>query len=201
MKELDLRTVIDTVALLKKANCESWVLLSELAKELKVNKTTLMRFIEVNSAHFVTGAPSLKAYKMKNPGLVIFDVFRNLEDNYTRPEFLRKQQEKYKDTLWVSEYGAYGRVDGYYVAEDMNRNKDDSGKIQDWEDHRKNRHLWRNTADKMKRLEASGHYRKSHFFDLTEGRTPVRFDHVVTKEDMQALRDEGWTIMLPDKNN
>ena len=178
--------IIRTLGLLKKANCEDYVPLAELARELKVSKTALMAHIEDNPSLFVVG--SKKPIKGKNPGLLVVAAFKGPEDNYTRPEFLARLQEKNRKTIHVSEYGCYGQVFGYYIAEDYKFTSSDDA------DHRKNYHLWRNTAEKLARLHAAGHARKGYFWDCTEGRTQIWYDHVVTVSDLRALVAEGWKL-------
>jgi hypothetical protein len=185
---------VRTLRLLKQANCEDHVPLAELAREMKTSKTELMSLINHHPDLFVTEAPNLKKTGGRNPGLLIRDAFATAEENYTTPEFLERLREENRMTVHVTEHGSYGQVQGYYACPDEKYRDGYGHEAPDSPDHRKNTHLWRNTAEKLSRLDATGHSRRGYFWDLTEGRSQVWFDHVLTEDDLRALKAEGWSF-------
>lgn len=189
-----IRNAVETLRLLKQANCEDYVPLAELARELKSTKTELMSLINRHPGLFVTKVPNQKTTNGRNPGLLIYDAFTTPEDNYTTPQFLERMREKNRMTVHVTEHGSYGQVQGYYACLDKKYRDDMGHQAPDSPDHRKNTHLWRNTAEKLARLDATGHARRGYFWDLTEGRSQMWFDHVLTVDDLRALKTEGWTF-------
>ena len=186
---MDIKKVIRTLGLLKRANCQDYVRISELAKELKASKTELMAFVDDNQYLFVVGEPDMRTLKGKNPGLLVFDAFEAPDRNYIRPEFLARIKEENRNTVYVSEYRILDKVYGWYVAEDA----ETTGTRFPYDyDYRHKRHLWRNTAEKMRRLDATGHVHEGYFDDYGGGQT--RFDRVLRGADMKALVAEGWTL-------
>jgi len=184
---LTITTVKETIRLLKRANHTDYATLAETAKELKISKTALMSFVETFEPLFwlqylVTNNP-----KAKDPGLLIKEIYEKAEDNPIRSEFLKALKEKWKNTIHVSAYYEYSELRGYYIDEDRL-----SGHQK--EDNRLNFHLWRNTAEKMQRIVASGHCRPDFYWGGGDGRSKIHFDHCVTDEDLKALEAEGWTI-------
>ena len=187
MEKISTDTLMETVRLLKRANCTPWATVAETARELKVPKTALMAFIEKHPGHFILAEPKTdKGWKGKNPGLLICEAFRSPEENWTTDDWLRAQKERWKDTIHVSAYIEYV-LQGYYIHEDYCI----CGLK---EDNRQNRHLWRNTPEKMQRIAASGHTRPGSFWGGGDGRSERKFEHIVNADDLRALRAEGWTI-------
>ena len=186
-KNLSIEKIRETVRLLKKANCTPWATVTETAQELKVPKTALMAFIEKHPGHFILAEPKTdKDWKGKNPGLLICEAFRSPDENWTTDDWLRAQKERWKDTIHVEAFIEY-TLQGYYIQEDVCI----CGLK---EDNRQNRHLWRNTPEKMRRIAASGHTRPGSFWGGGDGRMEIKKEHTVNAADLRALRAEGWTI-------
>ena len=196
---MDANVVRRKLELLKKANCEKFARLSELAKELRCSKTELMLEIEKNPGLYVTSEPWKLGLK-SNPGLLIIDVFASPADNYTQPEFLERLREENRNTVHISALSDYV-LRGRYILEDKPRRDRNGFPEPDDKDHRKNFHLWRNTAEKIARIEAAGHCRKDRYFGGCDGLSKYDFDHCVTGEDLLALVNEGWTLTgeVPDE--
>lgn len=177
--------IIRTVRLLKAANCTEWATLAETARELGIQKTRLMEYIENHPKLFILRKPG-PGWKGANPGLLIQEAFVDPDMNWTTDNWLRNQQEKWRNRIHVSVFSEYGQVQGYYIEEDHGVSKS--------EDHRENTHLWRNTPEKMQRIAASGHTRPGSFWGGGDGRLEIKREHTLNDDDLKALRAEGWTI-------
>lgn len=145
--------------LLKKVEGGTLVLISKLAKELKVRETDLMLFIEDNPKLFETEYKySVKkesyTYTMlgkrytdtqsvqgKLLGLALKDVYLTPGDNINCEEGIQKRKEDYAKYIYIHEFDNYGRIEGYYIEIDKPYKGNN------------NCHLWRNTEEKIEELK------------------------------------------------
>ena len=148
--------------------------------------------IEKNPGLYVTSEPWKLGLK-NNPGLLVVDVFASSADNYTQPEFLERLRKQWERTIHVSTYVEYVPK-GDYIPVDTHRKDRCDCVCADGEDHRKNYHLWRNTPEKVARIQEAGHCRRDYYWGGGDGLSKIWFDHCVNAEDIKALEDEGWTI-------
>lgn len=187
--------------LLKQVNGSTLLLISELAKELKVRKTDLMQFVIDNPKLFHTETKysyrkesyiNTVAGQMfrdtryvvhKNLGLGIANVYLHPEDNFRTEEWLQKQIEDKAKYIHVSEFDNYGRIEGYYIGID----KESNSKYRE--------HLWRNTEAKLKELKdlgvvSCGAFYLGGFGDCSKH----SFDYTITPSGLSRLKEEGWTF-------
>lgn len=138
---MEINEIIKKFNLLKKANNENYVTISELAKELKIYKTELMEFIEKNEELFST---NYIKNNRKNLGLCIFDIYEYKYLNPNTVEFALYNKQQYANTIYVTPIVDYGYIKGYEIIEDIKENSK----------HRE--HIWRNTKEKINELKKLG---------------------------------------------
>ena len=132
MKKLDLKQIKECFELYKVA-FQKKPFVSNLAKELGVKSTELMKFIIDNDKHFLLYSNDKGAY--------ISQVYVELKDREGTDEYVEYNKEKYKNTIFLKKvYCDYTHnVAFHYVPQDE---KDDL---------RSNE--WRNTSDKMTKIK------------------------------------------------
>lgn len=200
---MDIQEIKRRVDLLKKVSQQRTVLIKDVAKELKARQTDLMIFIEDNPGLFHTDQvwtykkesyyehtpfgkyKTSRSVQDKCKGLGITEVYLTPEDNYRTDEFVALMQRKHAKTIWVSGWNNYGTIEGHYVAEDKADEKDD---------HR--RHLWRNTAAKIRELTRLGILHEGTFyiggaFDCSSHKISA----AITPEKAEEARGLGWTVI------
>lgn len=179
----DIQTIREVVGLLKRANVEPYALLSETASCLGVKKTVLMAFIDGNPDLFVC-RPVREG--RRNLGLGIHDVYTVPKDNPHTEAWLQAVRESFGRTLFIRQVWEYDdHVREEYVAEDRkpySSTLPESHEDRPWE--------WRNTADKIEALKASGHYTESSVGWGTSRETV----YLLSKEHREALLAEGWAL-------
>ena len=174
MKKLDLKEVRDRFELYKVAfNKNPYV--SNLANELGVKTTTLMKFITDNVKHFVL--------YQDNKGTYIYQIYLELKDKPGSDEFVEHNKEKYKNTIFLDNY-VYpycSEVEFHYVTEDKKDNE------------RSNE--WRNTPEKIKAIK--------NFFENREIYVDIytyKYDTYISKENIELLITQGWKFINYHKN-
>ena len=201
---MDIQEIKRRVDLLKKVTQQETVLIKDVAKELKERATDLMIFIEENPKLFHTNqvwtwkkeqyfdytpfgkVKQTRSVHDKCKGLGISEVYLTPEDNFRTDEAIALLQHKYAKTVWVRGWDNYGRIEGYYVVEDVFNGKDE---------HR--HHLWRNTAEKIHELRDLGILYDCSFyiggaFDCTEHKVST----AITKEGADKARSLGWSVIF-----
>lgn len=174
--------------LLKKVNNESYCLVSELAKELKVSKTDLMQFIENNPKLFSVATMEKRASKgvTRNLGLAVKAVYLNPCDNPITEEWLKKQIKEKANYIYISEIDYYGSIQGYYIEKDVKGNNRE--------------HLWRNTQEKLNKLVEQGIVGKYTFCVGGIGDCYNRFCEYALLGDWEnKLIENGWKFNLVRK--
>ena len=202
---MNITEIKERFELLEAATLEKSILVKDLAKELKVSVTDLMKFILDNPGMFATeeswsyksktvcktlfGVKSMETIKVKDKlrGLGITNVYLSPEDNYRTEEWLQKQKETYAKTIWISKWDNYGRIEGEFVKAD-----DDIGSYM-------RKHLWRNTAEKVNDLAALGVFGTAvfhcgSFWDC--GATTC--ETAINKEGRKKAMEAGWTLLEDD---
>ncbi len=164
------------VTLIKRANCTSYALVSETAKELGVKKTVLMQYIEDNPSLFSL----VKVEKgKKNYGLAIRTCYNTPIENPDSDEWLEMMQEKWKKKLHVMKMDYYGVVEFHFFGIDS------GGSLRE--------HLWRNTKEKIDYLSENGIIELTEtgyggFGDYHKGKW-----YLVNEKGLQSLKENGWT--------
>lgn len=176
MKTLDLKEVKDRFELYKVAfNKKPYI--NNLANELGVKTTTLMKFIVDNDKHFVL-------YK-KDKGTYISQIYLDLKDKPGSDEFVKYNKEKYKDTLFLDTYS-------YPYNEDV---IEFHRIIEDKKDEERSNE-WRNTSEKIKTV-------KKFISDtkVSIGMDIYRYDDFIPKENIELLISQGWEFVNYNQNS
>ena len=177
MKTLDLKEVRDRFELYKVAfNKKPYV--NNLANELGVKTTTLMKFIVDNDKHFVL--------YQNDKGTYISKVYLELKDIPGTDEFVEYNKEKYKNTIFLEGfiYPYSSTVSFHYV------------KIDTEDEERKNE--WRNTKEKIEKIKQYFKI-KDVSWDIYKS-TMETFDKYVSKENIELLISQGWEFVNYNKN-
>ena len=176
MKQLDLKEVKNRFELYKVAfNKKPYI--NNLANELGVKTTTLMKFIVDNDKHFIL-------YK-NDKGTYIYEIYLELKDKPGSDEFVTYNKEKYKNTIFLNTYSyPYNEdvIEFHYLVEDK---KDD-----------KRSNEWRNTPEKVKAVK--------EFMSETKvsiGMDIYRYDNYIPKEKVELLISQGWKFINYHKNS
>lgn len=173
------------VELVKKVNCESLALISEVAKEMGVKKTALMQFVEDNPKLFkIDTYCTYTKRDRKVKGLAIFKVYLTPEENPDTEEWMEKMRKAWENKIHVGEQTYYGQHEYFYIPEDDRNSTNDA--------YRKEG-MYRNTPEKIKFLEEKGIIKKvsggyGGFSDY------YRTEYYPYGNEVQkALEDIGWT--------
>lgn len=200
---MEIQEIKRRVELLKQVTQKRTVLITDVAKELKVRSTDLMIFIQDNPGFFHTEQvwtyknesyyehtpfgkyKTSRSVQDKCKGLGITEVFLRPEENFRTDEFVALMQREKAKTIWVSEWNNYGTIEGHYVKPDKEDPKDE---------HRY--HLWRNTEKKLKALKKLGILYDDTFyiggaFDSTEHKQ----EYAISQKMADKARSLGWKII------
>jgi hypothetical protein len=193
----------ETFDLLKLVKGTSSVKVTELAKELKTTSTKLMGEIMSHPKLFecvtlteqkqirvrndakwerMTGNKYSAETKYKNLGAFVSKVFLSAEENYKTDEWLHLQLRTKEKYLYIAEFDNYGSIDGYYIPID-----DD---VKD--EYRK--HLWRNTATKVKAIKErfSLDQAASWMGGYGDSYLSKPKGYNISLNDINTLKKEGW---------
>lgn len=179
---LTLEEVKRILYLCQVANNNKEILVSELAKELSVKKTTLTQFLLDNSL-CVNCSNS-------NKGLLVHSVFSSPEENPYTQQWLDKTIRDWSKTLYMSQWNCYGQLEEFYLSIDTQTNQPSNSQ---------NYGLWRNTQSKIDSLIEGRHYHKGiGSVDMWSGTT---IPYAVSIKQMHNLIEDGWTLKgtLPDE--
>jgi hypothetical protein len=172
--EINITNVQSVVRLAKKVNCQNYVLISEVAKEMGVKKTQLMLFIEENPKLF-----SLCEVKKgdKVLGLGIYTVYTDANQNPVTEEWMKVQKSKWERKLHVGEWSYYGVREFLYFPT---------------EDPKSRESQYRNTPEKFQELEAAGILKRTaqgygSFGDYSKVEV-----YLCNGEILKKLTDAGW---------
>ncbi len=168
-KELDLKEVVERFKLYNIAfNKKPYV--NNLANELGVKTTTLMKFIMDNREHFVLF--------QNDKGTYISRIYMELKDKPGSKDFVEYNKEKYKDTLFLEVYL-------YPYTSDMGFHR---LKVDERDEERSNE--WRNTPEKIEAVK--------EFISNTKvsiGMDTYRYDDYISKENIELLMSKGWKFV------
>ena len=178
--DLYIDEIKEVYTLLTKANCTFSIYISELAKELEVKKTYLMKFIQDN--------PLLFKVKIDKKGLIIEEVYLSIEDNPYTQEYLDKKKSEWANKLFVSRWDYYGQPGPFYIEEDKNPGGTDCLK----KPYYMNYWLWRNTKEKMEKFMKSGHFHEG--IGSVDWMSGTKIPYCLSAPEMKALIAEGWEL-------
>lgn len=166
---LDLKEVVERFRLYTLAfNKKPYV--NNLANELGVKTTTLMKLIVDNSEHFVLF--------QNDKGTYISKIYLELKDKPGSKDFVEYNKEKYKDTLFLDVYTyPYTENIGFHRL-----------KVDEPDEERRNE--WRNTPEKIKAVK--------EFISDTKvsiGMDTYTYDDYISNENIQFLLSKGWQFV------
>lgn len=197
---MDINEIKKRFELLKKIEGGTLVLVSKLAKELKIRETDLMLFIEGNPNLFETeykysvkkerytytmmGKRFTDTQNVKDKllGLALKEVYLTPSDNIHCEEGIQKRKEDYSKYIFIREFDNYGSIEGYYIEIDEPRKNNN------------NVHLWRNTKEKIEELKklhvvSPGVFWLGGFGDCSK----CERDYVITEKGLATLIKNGWS--------
>lgn len=175
MKTLDLKEVRDRFELYKTAfNKKPYI--KNLANELGVKTTTLMKFIVDNNKHFIL--------YQKDKGTYISEIYLELKDIPGSDEFVEYNKEKYKNTLFLDTYS-------YPYTDDVAFHRI----IEDKKDNERSNE-WRNTPDKFQKVKDFISNNR-----VSIGMKLYRFNDYISKENIELLISQGWEFINYHKNS
>lgn len=187
---MDINEIKRRFDLLKKVNNESYCLVSELAKELKVSKTDLMQFIEDNHDLFSLGVITdpISNRVAKNKGLLIKNVYLTSAENPTTDEWIEKKVKENKKYIYINEIEYYGRIEGYYISRDSEKGS-----------HNRE-YLWRNTKEKLDKLVEQGIVCKHTFCigNMSDCYSST-FEYALLGDWENKLIENGWKFNVVRK--
>lgn len=200
VKELSIEAVKEKVDLLKMANASYFVTIPELARELRVSKTVVMKFVDSNSKLFnlserwepknktVTTLFNGRKYKDeirirgKHLGVCVDDAYLKPEHNYMTDEWIAAVRIEKAKYIHITESNNYGDIQGYFILVDKPEEKS-----------RLRYHLWRNTPEKIRQI--SKHLYKGSFVYGGFGDSgSVAYENVISISSIDELKSEGWTF-------
>jgi hypothetical protein len=175
MKNLDLKEVKDRFELYKIAfNKKPYI--NNLANELSVKTTTLMKFIVDNSKYFIL-------YE-NDKGTYISQIYLDLKDKPGSDEFVAYNKERYKNTIFLFPYV-------YPYCHDVSFHRI----IEDKKDNERSNE-WRNTPEKVKAV-------KEFITDtkVSIGMDIYRYDDYIPKKNIELLISKGWEFINYHENS
>lgn len=177
---MEINEVKRIVNLVKEVNCENWVVISEVAKEMGVKKTTLMQFINDNPKLFKVvpyiGGITNNA-KAKNLGLVIKTVYNSAEENPETEEWLEVQRKAWDKKIHIGARTYYNCLEYWLIPEEGD------GK------ERK----YRNTPEKIEELVNAGVIKKISTCYGGWGDAYHEEVFIFNDDVKKAIEDYGWT--------
>lgn len=185
-KRLEVSDVNRIVELIKKVNCSTWAIISEVASEMGIKKTTLMQFVQDNPKNFdIVEATSRSARGVvKTLGLAIRKVYLTAEENPVTEEWLTKMKEEWADKIQVFEMSYYNQHEFWYLGVDTETNR---------------RNQWRNTPEKIQTLIDAG------VIKMVETGYGGFGDYynweglLLTPEAREAITSLGWNLIYPEE--
>lgn len=173
MKNLNLKEVKECFDLYKVAfNKKTYI--SNLANELRIKTTELMKFIVENDKHFVL--------YQNDKGTYISQVYVELKDREGTNEYVEYNKERYKNTIFLKPvyYDYTNDVKFHCVEQDS---KDD-----------KRSDEWRNTSDKMTKIKQ--YLGQNTFTGGGIGDSYTRkYDNYLSKQNINLLMSQGWKFV------
>lgn len=197
---MDISEIKKRVELLQKAGLQKTVLISDVAKEMKVRITDLMEYILDNPKLFSTEevwswkketyyehmpwgkVKNTRSVHDKCKGLGITTVYESPEENWRTDEWLEKKIRENRKTIWISKWDNYGVIEGKYIAADA--------------EDKYRKHLWRNTLEKIEEIKKTGVVSEGTFYIGGYGDcTSHDMKTCINDDGIAKLREMGWTVI------
>ena len=181
------------VGLLKKVNCARIALISEVAKEMGVRKTTLMQFIEDNPKLFKIIEHQSRSAKgwVKTVGLAIQEVYLIPEDNPDTEEWMVRMKKAWENKIHIGEQTYYGQHEYFYIPVDDPNSANDT--------YRKEG-MYRNTPEKIRFLEEKGIIKKTTGGYGGWGDFNCTVYYPYGDGVRKALEEIGWTTDFDERS-
>ena len=187
IEEMTFETIEETRALLDQMG--ETVTPQNLAKELGVKKTEMMKFLNENKYHFkVTSWVRRDKYQRVVKEWVTVDkVYPNAIDNPKNPEWLPMMKAKYAKYIYLTKVLDYGALLGWKLDVDQ-QNRYGYG--------------WRNTEEKVQEIRDAGLMKDTTFckgfFGDGWNETHLAFREKDKDTAVKALKDAGWEVGLEE---
>lgn len=160
-----------------------------LAKELGVKKTEMMRFLNEGKYHFdMTKWTRLDKYqRVVKEWITVDKVYQNAIDNPDNPEWLPMMKAKYPKYIYLTKVADYGVPLGWKLTVDK---KGCYG------------YGWRNTEEKVQAVKDAGLMKDTTFCKGFYGDcwndTQLAFREKDKDNAVKALKDAGWEVGIDD---
>lgn len=160
-----------------------------LAKELGVKKTDMMRFLLEGGYHFdmTEWTKHNKYYQVVKKWITVDKVFVNEIDNPRNPEWLPMMKAKYAKLIHLRKVEDYGYPLGWKLVVDP-KGREGFG--------------WRNTEEKLKAIEDAGLLKTATFcfggFGDGWNEHYLGFKPEQKDEAVKALKDAGWEVEIEE---
>ena len=161
-----------------------------LAKELGVKTTDMMRFLNEGKYHvdMTKWTKRDKYSRVTKEWITVDKVFVHEIDNPRNPEWLPMRKSKYAKFIHLRKVEDYGYLLGWKLVVDTN-GQDGYG--------------WRNTEEKVKAIEAAGTLKVVTFcfggFGDGWNEHHLGFKPEQKDEAVKALKDAGWEVEIEDE--
>lgn len=187
VKDLTFEEIEETRSLLKQMG--EPVTPQNLAKELGVKKTEMMKFLNEGGYHFdMTKWTRRDKYsRVTKEWITVDKVFVNEIDNPRNPDWLPMMKAKYAKYLYLTKVEDYGNLLGWKLEVDQ---KDRYG------------YGWRNTEEKVQAVKDAGLLKDTTFckgfFGDGWNETHLAFREKDKDTAVKALKDAGWEVEIED---
>ena len=187
IKDLTFEEVEECRGLLKQMG--ELVTPQNLAKELGVKKTDMMRFLNEGKYHFdMTKWTKRDKYsRVTKEWITVDKVYPNAIDNPRNPDWLPMMKAKYAKYLYLTKVEDYGNLLGWKLDVDQ---KDRYG------------YGWRNTEEKVKAVKDAGLLKDTTFckgfFGDGWNETLLAFREKDKDTAVKALKDAGWEVEIEE---
>lgn len=169
---LDLKEVVERFKLYNTAfNKKPYI--NNLANELGVKTTTLMKFIMDNIEHFILF--------QNDKGTYISRIYMELKDKPGSKDFVEYNKEKYKDTLFLEVYL-------YPYTSDMGFHR---LKVDERDEERSNE--WRNTPEKIEKVK--NFLSEKDVNCVSDKYSMEKYPDYISKENIELLMSKGWKFI------
>lgn len=187
MKDLTFKEIKETCELLRQMGESATP--QNLAKELGVKKTEMMRFLNEGRYHFdmTEWTKTDKNSRVVKRWITVDKVFLDPINNPRNPEWLPMMKAKYAKYIYLRRVLDYGHLLGWKLVVDPAECKERG---------------WRNTEEKVKAIEDAGLLKTTTFcfggFGDSWNECHLGFKPEEKDAAVQALKDAGWEVEIDE---
>lgn len=175
--------------LLQQVNCSQAVKIAELAEELDIHKTSLMKYI-LDKEHrnlFLLNIPK------NGTGLEISKIYNSFVENPITNEWLENKVKENEYNIWACPIREFNAIAGWTIIP-TEENPELVGE-------QRGKHLWKNSKEKVEKVLKLGFLHKQQFyFGPFNERTPRVIDNVFLDSEkaevIEKFKNAGWNLIL-----